>query len=258
MLLTQSDIITQRLQPEAGKSLVKEVFSVMQNDQVGQVVRKDPLLIQLGNEWMQKNVDNKLKRGSYTSQILRLVGRMLINLGKVKPLDSGGQGKDSGGQGKAAQLWDYLKPEHFDALAEATLLTASPTTDESLRNPSNAIKLGYDIKRLINFKVGMSIMQNNASSREEAENLLKTMDIFWSTKVTKLARVLLRQRQYSKKKELPLPKDIQNLTEYLKKSISALDFTKTDAATFQHVAELLSSRLLTYNRRRTGELQAIR
>jgi len=246
-LLTQSDIIAKRLLPEASKSLTKEVFQIMNLDEVGKVVREDPLLIQLGNQWMQKNVDNKLKRGSYTSQILRLCGRMLLNLRKIKPL------KDS-----KVSLWDYLKPEYFEALVEATIMTATPSIDdeEELEKPSNAVKLGYDIKRLINSKIGMAIMQNDLKGREEAELLLKTMEIFWGTKVTKLSRVLLERRKYQKNVQLPEPKDIEKLSKSLKKSLAEVDLKEPN--NFSRVAEVVSARLVMYNRRRTGEIQAIR
>lgn len=248
MLLTQSDVISKRIPAEASKTLVKETFEILNNDDIGKVVREDSLIIQLGNVWMQKNIDNKLKRGTYTAQIIRLVGRMLLNLRKVKPLDDGDG------------LWDYLKAEHFDALVEATLKTAAPdlNDEEVLEKPSNAIKLGYDLKRLINLKIGMAIMHNDKRSKEDAENLLRTMNIFWPTKVTKLARVLLDQRKYNKHEELPDPKDIEKLSNSLKSEISKLDLKNHTPANFRHVANIISARLVIYNRRRTGELQAIR
>ena len=138
--------------------------------------------------------------------------------------------------------------------------TAAPdlNDEEVLEKPSNAIKLGYDLKRLINLKIGMAIMHNDKRSKEDAENLLRTMNIFWPTKVTKLARVLLDQRKYNKHEELPDPKDIEKLSNSLKSEISKLDLKNHTPANFRHVANIISARLVIYNRRRTGELQAIR
>ncbi|XP_069109552.1 uncharacterized protein [Argopecten irradians] len=247
MLITQSDIISKRLTAEASENLVTEVFQVMLNDEVGKVAREDPLLIHLGNIWMEKNVDNKLKRGCYTSQILRLVARLFLQLKEMKPLADG------------KTLWDYLQPQYFDVLAEATLSIADPSKEdaEDLAKPSNAVKLGYDLKRLINCKIGLSIMGNDQKSRQDAEDLLKTMQIFWGSKVTKLARVLLERRKYNKREQLPMPEDIEKLSTSLKKTITELDLDSVDPENFQHVAEVMSARLLMYNRRRTGELQAI-
>ena len=44
--------------------------------------------------------------------------------------------------------------KHFDAIVKATILTASPMDDEeddSLKSPSNAIKLGYGMIRFLYF-----------------------------------------------------------------------------------------------------------
>ncbi|XP_055958224.1 protein IWS1 homolog, partial [Patella vulgata] len=249
-LLTQSDTISGRIQHIASSNLVKEVFQIMHMDAIGKVVREDSLIIQLGNQWMEKNVGNRLKRGSYTSQILRLVGRLLINLRNIKPLPAG----------EEQSLWNYLKPSHFDAIVEATLMTAAPDMDdeEDLKKPSNAVKLGFDIKRLLNGKIGLSIIREDKASRAHAEDLLKTMEVYWGTRVTKLSRVLLEQRHYNKDQQLPEPSDIEKLNRSLSDSIKSLDLTVQDFQNFIHVAEVISAKLVMYNRRRTGELQAIR
>ena len=57
-------------------------------DEVSNVVKGDTLIIQQGKQWLKKNVGNILKRGVYTSQIVRLVGRFLLNLRKIKPMNS--------------------------------------------------------------------------------------------------------------------------------------------------------------------------
>ena len=72
----------------------------MHNDEVGDVARSDRLITVLGNKWMEKNMGNTLKRGKYTSEIMRLVARLLIALRKVTD--------------KILSMWDFLAPENFD------------------------------------------------------------------------------------------------------------------------------------------------
>ena len=57
---------------------------------------------------------------------------------------------------------------------------AAPDTDddEELMKPSNAMKLGYDIKLLIKCNIWIAIRHNKKKSREEAEDLLKAIKIF--------------------------------------------------------------------------------
>ncbi|XP_021353744.1 uncharacterized protein LOC110450516 [Mizuhopecten yessoensis] len=247
---TRSDTIANRISTVASKILAKEVFETMKVDEVGTVARNDPLIVQLGNQWIQKNIGNTLKRGSYTSQIMRLVARLLLHLRKIKPLN------------EEPTMWNYLKPSHLDEIIKATLMTASQSVDneEDIQKPSNAIKLGYDIKRLLNGKIGLAIKSGDKASRQDAEDLLKAMSVYWGTSVTKMSRVLLEQRHYAKDKKLPEPNDIKTLNIFLNESLKDLDLKSNTSIPdiFRKTAEVTEAKLVVYNRRRTGELQAIR
>lgn len=84
----------------------------MSNDQAGSVARQDELILRLGNQWLQKNIGNRLKRAKYTSQVMRLAARMLMHLQMLEPTEEN-------------TMWNYLKPEYFTAITKATLLTAA-------------------------------------------------------------------------------------------------------------------------------------
>ena len=88
--------------------------------------------------------------------------------------------------------------------------------ETDLDSPSNAIKLGFDLKRLINIKIGMCIEQGHLKERQEAEDVLTLMNIFWGSRVTKLARVLLEERRFNKVQSLPDTEDLKKLNMYLK------------------------------------------
>ena len=48
----------------ASRSLKEEVFTIMRNDEISRTAQKDLLIVSLGNMWLLKNIDNKLKRKS--------------------------------------------------------------------------------------------------------------------------------------------------------------------------------------------------
>ncbi|KAK6191260.1 hypothetical protein SNE40_002994 [Patella caerulea] len=245
-LITQSKIISGRIHTSPSQTLLNEVFSSMNMDMIGTVAREDPLIVELGNQWIQKNVGNRLKRGAYTGQIMRLCARLLINLREITPIT------------EEPIFWNYLKASFFDDIVEATLKTANAISEDNLEKPSNACKLGFDIKKLINGKIGISIMTNDEPSRKEAEDLLKTMEIFGGTRVAKLSNVILEQRKYEKHKQLPNPDDIEELNKSLECSLKGLDLTTTTLENFTNVVEMVEAKLVIYNRRRVGELEAIR
>ena len=246
-IVTQSDVLSKKISISASKKLVNEVFTKMKRDEIGMIAREDKLIIAFGNQWMEKNIGNKLKRGKYTSQIMRLHARFLFNLRQIAPHTS-----DS--------LWDYLTESNFDNIVKATLVTASVNVEdeEDLEKPSNAKKLGFDIKRSVNIKIGLSVIEKDQESKAEAENLKQVMSVFWGTKVAKLARCILEERHFNSTKELPKPEDLEKLARVLNKQVTSLDLTDTSAENFKEVALVTSAKLTLYNRRRSGEMETIR
>ena len=48
----------------------------MKSVAIGEEARSDPLIVAIGNEWMIKNLGNRLMRKSYTSHAMRLLARL--------------------------------------------------------------------------------------------------------------------------------------------------------------------------------------
>jgi hypothetical protein len=241
-----------RISPEASPALQREVFSIMLNDEVGTLARKDPLIISIGNLWLERNVGNKLMRASYTSAIMRLCANMLLIL-RRNSLPS----KDPG---PTSAFWDYLRPQYFDMLCRAAIATATKDVDdmEDLKSPSNAIKLGYELKRLINIKLGLAIRERDKEIKEECRDLMQLFHNEWSQKVTKLARVALAERQYTIEQQLPVPDDLVKLSRYLDEQLAIFDSSDMSASNFRHAVQLSEAKLISFNRRRAGEIQALR
>jgi len=245
-ILTRSDIVASRIEATASPALRAEVLESLNCDQIGNIARADPLIVGLGNIWMEKNIGNKLKRGKYTRDIMRLVANLLCNIREETRTEE--------------TFTNYLKPAYFHSIAKATLTTAGVDLEdaENLEKPSNAVKLGHDIKRLANIKIGLAIIKEEKKEKEEAEDFLRTMNVFWGTKITKLARNLLVERQFNKRPNLPEPQDIQKLNEYLNAQLTVIDLMVVDIANYTHICKILCAKLVSYNRRRPGEIEAIR
>ena len=154
----------------------------------------------------------------------------------------------------------YLKPECFDTIVKATILTASPEMDdeEELKAPSTAIKLGYDIKRLAGTKWGNGLRRNDQIAVAETKNFLKLMKLEWSIRVTKSALTTLQVRKFNSEKSLPVPDDLQALNEHVKKELQNLYLSDNSYPTFRRVEELSQTRVLLFNKRRSGEVEVAR
>ena len=77
--------------------------------------------------------------------------------------------------------------------------------------------------------------------KKDVKLLQTAFSTFWATRVTKLARVILAERRFNKRTELPCPEDLMKLT---------LTYEN-----YRVVMETTVTRLLVYNRCRSGELE---
>ena len=244
-LIIQSSVIAGRLTSEACGNIVKEVFPIMRNDAIGKIAMTDPLIITLGNQWLLRNLGNRLMRKYYVSAAMRLSGRLLLTLrGMVTPTT----GND---------MEDYLDPAYFSHVVHATLKVAGQDAvdEENLKAPSNALKLSFDIKRLANIKLGKAIESHSKDKKEAAQDFLQLMSIQWTTK---LERVVLEERRRVESKPLPLPRDVVAFSKYLTNEAVSCNLEDMSYANFRKVVMVALAALISYNRRRPGEVQAIK
>ena len=261
-LLFQNNLLSNKVESTASALLRNEVFSVMTPDKVTEVAQKDRPIVALGESWLRRNIDNELKRKYYASQHMRHCAKLLLHAHKT-------DNQEDKPSGNSEELWEYIRPAYMDTIVQAALDTAVRNMDdeEDLKSPSNAIKIKYDLLRLTNIKIVISLREFDQDrgnkmwkeANEEAEGFLIAVKVEWSEKVTRLARKQLNERKLNKVTELPNPKDIEQLSKHLREELTADDVYegKPFWATYRRVIQLTQTRLLTYNKRRSGELEAI-
>ena len=246
-LLMQSDMMTGRLSRDATSALVQEVFPIMRNDNLAKIAKNDAVIVSLGNQWMQRNIGNRIMRKYYTSSVMRLAAQLKVHLQLIT-------------NDKTASLEDFIHPKNFDHFVKAALKCTKEDDEdeEEIKSPSNAIKLGYDIKRMASAKLGEALKTGNEVKTSEAKDFLKLMTLNWGFQVTKLSRTVLSERNFNSYKPLPLPSDVKKLAAYLQSSLKSLDLQDYSYTQRKKVAVLSLAWLTLYNRRRCGEVQAIR
>ncbi|XP_033751889.1 uncharacterized protein LOC117335804 [Pecten maximus] len=270
-LVFQAQVLAGHVKNEPSSLMSKEVLPIMTRDVISKTAQNDQLIMALGESWLRRNRGNPEKRKYYASTRMRLCARLILALPDVKSdektdLKDGNEGDedvDLEEQVPKADdpkgLWCYLKPKHFDDLVLAAVKCAIPNADdeEDLLAPSNAIKLKYDLHRLINSKWAM-IVKNGSADDEEArgcKTLRALMDLEWGEKVTRFARLVLARRKYEYKNELPSLKDIEQITKFLMKELNQLELAPRN---FRRLVILCQARLLLYNKRRSGEVETIK
>lgn len=107
---------------------------------------------------------------------------------------------------------------------------------------------------MANIKVAKAIQAQNQEKKASAKDFLELMSIEWTTK---LERVVLEERK-GESKPLPLPSDIMKFSQYLTREAAACDLQDKSYSNYRKVVMLTLASLISYNRRRPGEVQAIR
>lgn len=267
-LVVQSRILAGHVNKTASPLMKKEVLPIMTNDTVSHVAQNDPLIMALGDSWVRRNVSNVEKRKYYASSRMRLVARLLIQLNMLKEKDKNHPDDDPTQKVESLTsnlknkftMWDFITPAHFEDVVVCAIKCSFPNADDldDLAAPSNAIKLKYDIARITNSKWAFIVKKTGDPTNREAqecEAFLKLMNVEWREKVTVFARAVLNRRKYELSKELPSPEDIRTLTEYLVKKLRT---THLKTENFKQLVVFTQTRLLLYNKRRSGELEVIK
>ena len=249
----KSQVMAGLISEKTSKQMREEVLPAMKRDSVRHVAMTDELILMLGESWLRRNVDNVEKRKYYSSQHMRLAAKLLIQLREMKVNKKQNETEEN----SDISLWEFLTPDYFDMIVDASLQVSMPEIDDisELKSPSNAIKLKYDLKRLVNMKYAF-LLKTNQEGREvsDCKSFLKLMTLEWSERVTKVARTILQQRKFMESKDLPSPEDIEKLTRYLVLELGSIQLIPEN---YMKIAVLCQTRLMMYNKRRSGELEVI-
>ncbi|XP_030843815.1 uncharacterized protein LOC115924951 isoform X2 [Strongylocentrotus purpuratus] len=253
-LIIQSKILSNRISAKASTLLRNEVFTIMRVDEKSYIAQQDPLIIAVGESYLRRNIANETKRKYYASQRMRDCSKLLM---QVRERDA---------SMKSLDMWGLLRPTHVDLVVEASLDMAMRTMDdeEDLKSPSTAIKMKYDLERMAHSKCIFAIKEYDRTketkwkdAKEESEGFIAALRHDYGDKVTRLARKILQERRMNVQQQLPRPEDVEKMSRYIRDKLSQLDYQRTSWIDFQEVGCLALTRLLTYNKRRSGEIEAI-
>lgn len=80
----------------------------------------------------------------------------------------------------------------------------------------------------------------------------------WSEKVTWLSRKILAERRLNQIEMLSQSEDLEKLSKFLQEKLTVADLTVEKATwdNYRDIMQYIESRLMVYNKRRSGELGA--
>ena len=153
-------------------------------------------------------------------------------------------------------MWDFLDPRHFQKMMKAAIMCTYPYMEdiEDLKSPSNAIKLKYDLIRMLDMKWSLMQQKIGGIGAEKCDIFQRQIGIHWNESVTRLARSVLLNRSFSKEVKIPATEDIKELTLYLTSEVKKIDTANCETENFRNIVRLSQTRLLLFNKRRSGEI----
>lgn len=157
-LVMQSQVLAGVISTKPSQLMLGRGFPSTLLDEVSHVAKNDHLIVALGESWLRRSTDNREKGKYYTSQHMRLMPRLLIEM------------RNEDKEGSYKGLSDYLSTQNFDIIILEAMKCCPPYMDdmEELQSPSNAMKLKYDIRRAVNTKWAL-LVKNDPHSIEARE-----------------------------------------------------------------------------------------
>lgn len=234
-----------RIEPNASIRTRRELC-FLREDEIGQTVRQDGLIIEWANFLFSKYRQNQEQ--SMVRNRLRLVARLLIAVKEIDP--------------RVNEMMDIYNVLLYDSVIDAvnTVAKYNPETD-MYDAPANGSQLGNFINEVGKRLLSVCIRRGLEDKQKEVDKFLKYHSNEFSVKVNRTVAESQVINKLEKRIELPTDEDIKTFYEYLEaQRASAYNKLKDkfNVKEWQKLSEMTLLLLLVFNRRRPGELERIK
>lgn len=233
------------------KSRILEVCNIMRADKIGFSAKSDFLICLYGESLLGKHKRQQMKIA--ISQKMRNMARLKLVLQKSTTIQN---------------FVDILKPEmYLHIVAGVKVISGYDESALSFKSPSVALHMGTELKFICEVAKKAIITKNplfkNIDDRktkvEEISDLCQTISAHWCNDVSSLANKVLNEKKVIKPKLLPTTEDVRAFNLYTSTLASEAYKNLTDGKrvtdNYQTLAQCTLALLLTFNRKRIGEIQ---
>jgi hypothetical protein len=235
------------LPPPPGVSVqLNEILNGMKDVGVKLVAKTDSLI----GDYAAKLIAKKgMTKKLYIRDKIREVARFLIEMRKQDALSH-------------ATLTQCITPQCFRRCVQAVKsLAGFSDVSTSYSRPSLALKIGHALQKLAKLVKRNSIENSVADGIAAADHFSELCSMEWGDEIAHSARLTLQDRKENKIKLLPLTSDVIKLNKYLcdisDESMDKLINVESRCGieiTWRELAEATLSHIITFNRRRQGEV----
>lgn len=219
-----------------------DILKDMKADDVSEVARSDPLIYKLG---LYMYDEYGVNQKQYIRQDIRLASRLLIKLNENKE--------------KEKELTFYLCPLKLDELVSAGKALAIEKRGKDLPQMDKAsigLKLGGIIQKCAKLKKNDFTKQGKYSEATNTDHFRELLAYGWKRRVSSIALRTIKISKGKKTETLPLTSDVMLVNKYISEQTKSLKYElikSPDKSNWHKMAHLTLSRIVFFNRRRSGE-----
>lgn len=233
--------------------LMHKVFPRMRADEISLTAKKDPLICAFGSRYIKIHREKHFVH--IVSRNMRELARLFLEVKKEDPSFS--------------NLFEVLKPQHFDLLVSSTKKAAKYDVDtDYYGSPSYALRAGTSLKQCCEIAIVYALKRKEiystipaAEAEADLKTLIQLINSHWRFEISNKASSDLRTNQWNKVTIIPLATDLKLLKDYLLKKAQAeiekLENNTHNIKSYIGLLETIYCRVLLLNRRRPGELQRL-
>ncbi|XP_052413408.1 uncharacterized protein LOC127958551 isoform X1 [Carassius gibelio] len=220
-----------------------EVISVMNLDPVTDLIKKDKLIIDVGQHLLNTG-GLSAKNKQCVREKMRELGRLVHNARRVTSLKT---------------MEDCVNPKKYMETVKAVKYTCGYESDKFMI-PSLAKKLGNSLLQVSKFLKAQGLMSNN---KQRVKNASEFQDIHqekWNEMILDTAMRNIREAKCNVPALIPFSEDFQKMHTYLSqvqdkwyKSLSESSSTKA----WVELAKVCLAQIILFNRRRGGEVASM-
>ncbi|XP_024121096.1 uncharacterized protein LOC112142076 isoform X1 [Oryzias melastigma] len=214
----------------------------MHNDEVSDIVRKEPVILKFGEHLYGKHGHDVTKH-EYIRQKLRETGRLVLQAKRC---------------GKLKRISDFFLPANFPHVIEAVHKVAGFSQETStFKTPSLALKLGHNLKKMANIVEYEAMVAGDEKTINAVQMFKQICETKWSEVVSSQALRNMSEAKWNAPQLLPFAEDVKKMHEYISMQRKECQTNLEVDPSKKHWADLAKITLceiIIFNRRREGEV----
>ncbi|KAK7878875.1 hypothetical protein WMY93_034247, partial [Mugilogobius chulae] len=219
-----------------------KLLSNMINDKVSSIVKKDPCILEFGENLFSR-FGHDAGKHEYIRQKLRELGRLLLCSRKNPALKT---------------IEDHVLPSNFMHVVESVKCVAGyDRQNNTYKRPSLALKLGHSLSKISMLVESRSNIQNNSVAAKNARTFRQIYEARWHEMISAASLRTLQEAKWNAPLLLPFTRDVQVLHSFLDAEQQKLHSTLSSQVSTQDwagLAKVTLTQIILFNRRRSGEV----